>query len=161
MFKTESTEPKLENTQGLNNAPEKKEKKPIRQVVGAVVIDTENKRVLMLSSNKFENVYCLPKGICETEEETHEEAIIRCLHDEAGLQVEKVNRRIGTYTEANKRGKIVAHHWMYEVLDPTLMESWPALDREREWFSFRDAIGYSSEHHISRLALNNSKLGKS
>lgn len=102
--------------------------------MGAVVIDTENKRVLMVSSRKFENVYRLPKGECDGEE-THEEAIIRCLHDESGIKIDKVNRRIGTYTEANKKGRIVAHHWMYEVLDPTLMETWPALDREREWVS--------------------------
>jgi ADP-ribose pyrophosphatase YjhB (NUDIX family) len=88
----------------------------------------------MLSSRKAENAFRLPRGNCD-ENETPEQAVVRVLHDEAGVQVENVSQKVGTYTEANKKGKIVGHHWIYEVTNPTLLESWPALDRKRVWVS--------------------------
>jgi hypothetical protein len=88
----------------------------------------------MLSSRKSEGAYRLPRGNCD-ENETPEEAVVRVLHDEAGIQVEKVTQRVGTYTEANKKGKIVGHHWIFEVSDPKILDSWPALDRKRVWVS--------------------------
>ncbi|KAI8080854.1 uncharacterized protein B0P05DRAFT_458000, partial [Gilbertella persicaria] len=81
---------------------DKKSKKQIRQAVGGIVIDSANKKVLMLSSRKSENAHRLPRGDCD-ENETPEQAVIRVLHDEAGVEVEKVTQRVGTYTEANKK----------------------------------------------------------
>jgi predicted NUDIX family NTP pyrophosphohydrolase len=89
----------------------------------------------MLSSRKAENAFRLPRGNCE-ENETPEQAVVRVLAAEAGIQVDKVAVRVGTYTEANKKGKIVGHHWMYEVQGYTLLDSWPALDRKRVWVCF-------------------------
>lgn len=104
------------------------------QAVGGLVIDTTNNKVLMLSSRKAEGAYRLPRGNCD-ENETPEQAVVRVLHDEAGVEVENVTQRVGTYTEANKKGKIVGHHWMFEVANPKLLDSWPALDRKRVWVS--------------------------
>ncbi|GAA5807530.1 hypothetical protein MFLAVUS_000893 [Mucor flavus] len=136
---------------------EKKAKKPIRQAVGGIVIDTNTNKVLMLSSRKEEGAYRLPRGNCD-ENETPEQAVVRVLHDEAGVKVETVGGRVGTYTEANKKGKIVGHHWIFEVSDHVLLDSWPALDRKRVWFTFEEAIAACADRHISRLALNNSTL---
>ncbi|CAO3642270.1 hypothetical protein MAM1_0121d05880 [Mucor ambiguus] len=156
--------PAIDNaTQPTTTAPnaavetEKKAKKPIRQAVGGLVIDTTNNKVLMLSSRKAEGAYRLPRGNCD-ENETPEQAVVRVLHDEAGVEVENVTQRVGTYTEANKKGKIVGHHWMFEVANPKLLDSWPALDRKRVWFTFEEAIAASADRHIARLALNNCSL---
>lgn len=89
----------------------------------------------MLSSRKQEGAHRLPRGNCD-ENETPEQAVVRVLHDEAGVQVKEVTARVGTYTEANKKGKIVGHHWIFEVKDPVLLDTWPALDRKRVWVSF-------------------------
>ncbi|KAI7902098.1 uncharacterized protein BX663DRAFT_511735 [Cokeromyces recurvatus] len=149
------------NIDSTTNSPpaelEKKQKKPIRQAVGGIVVDTTNNKVLMLSSRKTEGVYRLPRGNCD-KDETPEQAVVRILHDEAGVQVEKVDQKVGTYTEANKKGKIVGHHWMFEVRNPTLMDCWPALDRKRVWFTIEEAIAHSADRHIARLALNNCSL---
>ncbi|KAI9356154.1 hypothetical protein BD770DRAFT_390562 [Pilaira anomala] len=142
---------------GTAVVPEKKAKKPIRQAVGGIVIDKETKKVLMLSSRKEEGAYRLPRGNCE-ENETPEQAVVRVLHDEAGIQVDAVDARVGTYTEANKKGKIVGHHWIFEVKNHVLLDTWPALDRKRVWFTFEEAIAACADRHISRLALNNSTL---
>lgn len=88
----------------------------------------------MLSSRKTENAHRLPRGNCD-ENETPEQAIVRVLHDEAGVQVDRIAQKVGTYTEANKKGKIVGHHWIYEVKNPKLLDTWPALDRKRVWVS--------------------------
>lgn len=140
------------------------------------MIDTTTNKVLMLSSRKSEGSYRLPRGNCD-ENETPEEAVARVLHDEAGIQVDKVTLRVGTYTEANKKGKIVGHHWIFEVKDPKILDSWPALDRKRVWVSFllrgveyrltffllnqfthEEAVAASADRHISRLALNSCSL---
>ncbi|KAI8971803.1 hypothetical protein BDF20DRAFT_886529 [Mycotypha africana] len=144
-------------TEPANTNEQKKQKKPIRQAVGGIVIDTVNKKVLMLSSRKTEGSYRLPRGNCD-ENETPEQAVIRVLHDEAGVEVEKISQKVGTYTEANKKGKIVGHHWMFEVTNPKLLDSWPALDRKRVWFTLEEAVAASSDRHIARLALNDCSL---
>ncbi|KAG1054147.1 hypothetical protein G6F42_028885 [Rhizopus arrhizus] len=72
------------------------------QAVGGLVIDTTNNKVMMLSSRKAEGAYRLPRGNCD-ENETPEQAVVRVLHDEAGVEVENVTQRVGTYTEANKK----------------------------------------------------------
>ncbi|CAO3645707.1 unnamed protein product [Mucor hiemalis] len=127
-----STMPALDNQAVAGT--EKKAKKPIRQAVGGLVVDAASKKVLMLSSRKAEGAFRLPRGNCE-ENESPEDAVVRVLQQEAGIQVDKTAVRVGTYTEANKKGKIVGHHWMYEVNDYTLLDSWPALDRNRVWVS--------------------------
>lgn len=86
----------------------------------------------MLSSRKTENAYRLPRGDCD-ENETPEQAIVRVLRDEAGVKVDRIARKLGTYCEANKKGKTIAHHWIYEIQNPRLLDSWPALDRKRIW----------------------------
>lgn len=103
--------------------------------MGGIVIDKKTKKVLMLSSRKEEGAHRLPRGNCE-ENETPEQAVVRVLHDEAGIQVEAVDARVGTYTEANKKGKIVGHHWIFEVTNHVLLDTWPAIDRKRVWVSY-------------------------
>jgi ADP-ribose pyrophosphatase YjhB (NUDIX family) len=103
----------------------------------------------MLSSRKSEGVFRLPRGNCDGIE-TPEQAMLRVLHDEAGVQVDEVTQRVGTYTEANKKGKIVGHHWIYEVKNPVLLDSWPALDRKRVWVSFIFVLFFQTLFLIKR-----------
>ncbi|CAO3699401.1 unnamed protein product [Rhizopus stolonifer] len=122
----------LNNAEPTTQASEKKSKKPIRQAVGGIVI-LDNK-VLMLSSRKSESALRLPRGDCR-ENETPEQAVLRVLRDEAGIETENIKQRVGTYTKANKKGKIVCHHWIYEITEPKVLEFWPAVDRQRIWVS--------------------------
>ncbi|CEG83983.1 hypothetical protein RMATCC62417_17841 [Rhizopus microsporus] len=117
-------------------------------------------KVLMLSSRKKEGAYRLPRGSCKKDEKP-EEAILRVLREEAGIEAEKIKQRVGTYTEANKKGKTVAHHWLYEVTDVKVLESWPAEDRKRVWFTIEESIAASADRHISRLALHSCSLSSS
>lgn len=89
----------------------------------------------MLGSRKKEGAYVLPRDDCQTEptEEHPEKAAIRLLHEKAGVTASFLSSRVGSYSEANKKGKIIAHHWMYEVNAPTLLETWPDATRERVW----------------------------
>ncbi|KAI9283418.1 hypothetical protein BY458DRAFT_531002 [Sporodiniella umbellata] len=92
------------NAEPTAQIPEKKGKKPIRQAVGGIVI-MDNK-VLMLSSRKSDNALRLPRGDCR-DDELPEKAVLRVLRDEAGIETDHIKQRVGTYTKANKKGKIV------------------------------------------------------
>ncbi|KAL1931249.1 hypothetical protein VTP01DRAFT_10386 [Rhizomucor pusillus] len=111
----------------------KRKKKPIRQAIGVLVIDKKAKRVLLISSRKREGAFVLPRGDCNEAEEPAQ-AALRILFEEAGVFASQVSCRVGTFTEANKKGNIVAHNWMYEVHDAMLLENWPASkQRNRKW----------------------------
>lgn len=92
----------------------------------------------MLSSRKKEGAYVLPRDDCQTEptEEHPEKAAIRLLHEKAGVAATFLSSRVGSYAESNKKGKVIAHHWMYEVNAPTLLETWPDATRQRVWVNF-------------------------
>lgn len=109
------------------------------------MIDPATKRVLMLSSRKRENAYVLPKGDCimpddENEEtknrkpESYEDAAFRVLM-ENGIKAQNLSRRIAVYTDANKRGKIIGHHAMFECTSFTLLHPPVDFDRTRVWVS--------------------------
>jgi hypothetical protein len=104
------------------------------QAVGLIVIDPVTKRVLMLSSKKRENAYVLPKGDCmmESETERYEDAAFRVLM-EAGIKAHSLSRRIAVYTDANKKGKIIGHHAMYECTSFSLTQPPAEFDRTRVW----------------------------
>ncbi|KAI8368173.1 uncharacterized protein BYT42DRAFT_539300 [Radiomyces spectabilis] len=136
-----------------------KKKKGIRQAVGIIVIDPATKKVLMLSSRKQEGALRLPRGQCNRDtQEQPEAAALRVLHEEAGVSTNGLNCRVGTYTEANKKGNIIAHHWMYEVHASTLMDTWPASDRQRFWVSYKDALLATADRRMAHLALTNCSL---
>ncbi|KAI7861532.1 hypothetical protein BDF14DRAFT_1868157 [Spinellus fusiger] len=138
---------------------QKKKKKMIRQAVGVIVIDQKTQKILMLRNPKKNNSLRLPRGDCLAEnEERPENAAMRLLLEKAGVDVGYMTCRIGTYTEANKRGKIIAHHWMYEVHDPTLVDSWPGSEKERVWVTVNEALAASQDRRIAHLALNNCSL---
>ncbi|KAG0173032.1 hypothetical protein DFQ28_009070 [Apophysomyces sp. BC1034] len=144
-----------------DNDQKKKKKKIIRQAVGAVIIDSTTKKVLMLSSRKRENALVLPRGECETDtQETPENATIRVLLSEAGVSVSSLTQRVGTFTEANKKGKIIAHHWMYEVHDPTLVDTWAGSDRKRVWVTLNEALTATTDRRMAHLALNSCSLAR-
>lgn len=117
---------------------------------GIVILDN---KVLMLSSRKSEDAYRLPRGDCR-ENETPEQAIIRILREEAGIETEDIKQRVGTYTKANKKGKIVCHHWIYEITDPKVLEFWPAVDRQRVWV--RNKKKKKREREMIKLKMMNS-----
>lgn len=112
-----------------------KTKKKKIQAVGVIVIDPATQKVLMLSSRKKEGAYVLPRDDCQTEptEEHPEKAAIRLLHEKAGVAATFLSSRVGSYAESNKKGRVIAHHWMYEVNAPTLLETWPDATRQRVW----------------------------
>lgn len=88
----------------------------------------------MLSSKKRENAYVLPKGDCvmEPETERYEDAAFRVLM-EAGIKAHSLSRRIAVYTDANKKGKIIGHHAMYECTSFSLTQPPAEFDRTRVW----------------------------
>ncbi|KAI8144563.1 hypothetical protein BJV82DRAFT_71487 [Fennellomyces sp. T-0311] len=135
--------------------PKPKKKKTLRQAVGIIVCDHQG-RILLLSSRKREGALVLPRGDRNEEtQESHDAAAIRILREEAGIHVDKLSRRLGTYTEGNKRGKIVAHHTMYEVRDPKILK---AAERERVWVTFDRALAATLDRPMSHLALKNSSF---
>ena len=81
----------------------------------------------MLTSRKREGAFVLPRGERNDDiQETSEEAAFRIIYEEAGIRViNQSPKRSGTYCEANKRGKTIAHHWMYEFRDPKLIQTTP------------------------------------
>ncbi|KAI8099943.1 uncharacterized protein BX664DRAFT_355310 [Halteromyces radiatus] len=137
----------------------KKKKKTLRHAVGLIVIDPITKGVLMLSSKKREGAYVLPKGDClvEPKTETYEEAAFRVLY-EAGIKASSLSRKVGVYTEANKKGKIIAHHAMFEVSSFTLLQPSPEFGRTRVWVSYENAIKASLDRPMSCIALKNSSI---
>jgi hypothetical protein len=54
---------------------------------------------------------------------------------ESGVKAHNLSRRIAVYTDANKKGKIIGHHAMYECTSFTLMPAPANLDRSRVWVS--------------------------
>ncbi|GAA5807182.1 hypothetical protein MFLAVUS_000536 [Mucor flavus] len=139
---------------------EEKEAKPIRQAVGVIVIDPATQKVLMLSSRKKEGAYVLPRDDCQTEptEEHPEKAAIRLLHEKAGVAATFLSSRVGSYAESNKKGRVIAHHWMYEVNAPTLLETWPDATRQRVWVPYSDALKATESKRMSHLALTKCTL---
>ncbi|KAI9299768.1 hypothetical protein BJ944DRAFT_244862 [Cunninghamella echinulata] len=137
----------------------KKEKKPLRKAVGIVVIDPNSQRVLMISSKKREGAYVLPRGDCNLEtEESFEATALRVLKEKAYIQADGLSRRIGIYAEANKKGKTVGHHAMFEVTSFTVLTPPDGFDRERVWVEYNRALMATQERPMSHLALTSSSL---
>ena len=140
--------------------------------MGIIVCDRHG-RILLLASRKREGALVLPRGDRNEEtQESPEAAAIRILREEAGIHVDKLSRRLGTYTEGNKRGKIIAHHNMYELQDPRVIK---ATERERVWVSvhtplfilcadngtkvtYDRALAATLDRPMSHLALKNSSF---
>lgn len=157
-------------------AEKPKKKKPIRQAVGVVVGDPATGRILMLTSRKRQGALVLPRGE-RAEGEEADAAALRVLQEEGSIQATGVLNRLGTYIEANKRGKTIAHHWMYEIpytrttiitKRPPLPTSSAALqgedeennERTRVWVTFEQALQATMDRPMSRLALTNSSFAK-
>lgn len=91
----------------------------------------------MLASRKDENILVLPRDDCNVDQQEHpEKAAIRLLHDKAGIEAHYLAKRLGCFSESNKKGRVVAHHWMYEVHNPILLDDWPESNRKRVWVSW-------------------------
>ncbi|KAI9246788.1 hypothetical protein BY458DRAFT_527719 [Sporodiniella umbellata] len=148
--------PKLtsKDTKKAKKKKAKKEaiEKPIRQAVGVLAIDTAQKKVLMLSSKKDETAWVMPRDECELEEHP-EKAALRILQQKAGLQAKFLSKRIGCFSETNKKGRVVVHHWIYEVHNPTLLDEWPEASRKRVWMTQQEALEASGSKRIACLAL--------
>ncbi|KAI8336172.1 hypothetical protein BC941DRAFT_428523 [Chlamydoabsidia padenii] len=137
----------------------KKKKKGMRHAVGLIVIDPTTKKVLMMSSKKRENAYVLPKGDCqmEPEAERYEDTAFRVLM-ESGIKAHSLSRRIAVYSDANKKGKIIGHHAMYECTDFTLLPPPANFERSRVWVAYDVALRATEDRPLSHLALKNSTL---
>ncbi|KAI9246693.1 hypothetical protein BDA99DRAFT_576517 [Phascolomyces articulosus] len=152
-----------------------KKKKPIRQAIGIIITDSKTGKVLLLTSRKREGALVLPRGDRNDDaQETSEEAVIRILYEEAGIRIiNQSPKRLGTYTEGNKRGKIIAHHWMYEFSDAKLIQSIPPRklitnaegeqveqkQRELVWVPYNEALAATLDRPMSHLALKSSSFG--
>ncbi|KAI8339588.1 hypothetical protein BC941DRAFT_451028 [Chlamydoabsidia padenii] len=154
-------QPTTDRLQATGDDADKKKKKVIRQAVGLVVIDPATKRVLMLSSKKRENAYVIPKGDCimEPQVESYEDAAYRVLM-EAGIKAHGLSRRIAVYTDANKKGKIVGHHAMFECTSFSLMQPPANFDRTRVWVAYDVALRATEDRPLSLMALKNSTLAR-
>lgn len=98
----------------------------------------------------------LPRGDCNQKDDPAQ-AALRILFEEAGVFASQVNCCVGTYTDANKKGKIVAHNWMYEVHDALLLETWPSSEqRKREWVckNGRESSDVLIRHETKRMRGN-------
>lgn len=96
------------------------------------MIDSANQKILMIESRKNKDVFVLPRDDCHPQEHP-EKAAIRLLHDKAGINTNYLSKRVGCFSESNKKGRVVAHHWMYEVHNPKLLDNWPESNRKRVW----------------------------
>ncbi|KAF7729015.1 hypothetical protein EC973_005046 [Apophysomyces ossiformis] len=111
----------------------------IRQVAGCLPIDPVNKRFLLISSRKNVNTWVLPKGGWETDE-TQEQAALRETWEEAGVKG-NITRHIGVFAERTKKGKVKAHHWIYELEIQEVVKKFPEKKkRERRWFTYDEAL---------------------
>jgi 8-oxo-dGTP pyrophosphatase MutT (NUDIX family) len=101
---------------------------------GILAIDKRTNSVLLLASRKREGAWVLPKGLCMTEPqpEAPESAACRIAWEASGIRG-TISKKVGTFTEAGKRGKINAYNWMYEMQVDKLEDNWPNNDRQRIW----------------------------
>jgi ADP-ribose pyrophosphatase YjhB (NUDIX family) len=131
------------------------------KAVGVIVIDAATQKVLLLSSRKREGAYVLPRGDCNANPDEHpEKAALRILQETAGASATFLTNRVGSYAEANKKGKVVAHHWMYEVHSPVFQNTWPESERQRVWVTYNEALAATKNKRMSHLALQKCSLAK-
>ncbi|ORX56347.1 hypothetical protein DM01DRAFT_1270414, partial [Hesseltinella vesiculosa] len=132
----------------------KKKKKPkkLRRAVGLVVTDPKTQRILMLSSRKREGKFVLPRADCG-EDEPFEQTAQRILLHEACVQTLTPAHRIGVFVEANKKGKTIAHHCMYQVDCHKELLPPPDDHRQRVWVTFEEAQHYTEDRNMSHVAL--------
>ncbi|KAI9314949.1 hypothetical protein BX666DRAFT_1861491, partial [Dichotomocladium elegans] len=137
------------------------------QAIGIIVGDPEANKVLMLSSRKRPGALVLPRGEIEEEESysnvgTKRNPVNVALHvleQEANVTANPgFLRHLGTFVEANKRGKTVGHHWIYEVpySNTTFLPS--NSGRTRMWVTYQDALKATMDRPMSHLALRNSVM---
>ncbi|KAG0170179.1 hypothetical protein DFQ28_002244 [Apophysomyces sp. BC1034] len=129
----------------------------IRQVAGCLPIDPVNKRFLLISSRKNVNTWVLPKGGWETNE-TQEQAALRETWEEAGIKG-NITRHVGVFAEKTKKGKVKAHHWIYELEIQEVVKKFPEKKkRERRWFTYDEALLATRAPYIHE-AIRMSSLG--
>jgi hypothetical protein len=68
----------------------------------------------------------------EPQPEAPESAACRIAWEASGIRG-TISKKVGTFTEAGKRGKINAYNWMYEMQVDKLEDNWPNNDRQRIW----------------------------
>ncbi|KAG2182404.1 hypothetical protein INT43_007334, partial [Umbelopsis isabellina] len=131
------------------------------QSAGILAVNPKTRMVLLLASRKREGAWVLPKGPCMTEPqpEAPESAACRIAWETCGIRG-TINKKVGTFTEAGKRGKINAYNWMYEMQVDKLEDNWPDHDRQRIWVSYEDALRATADRPISLLALKHCSLSK-
>ncbi|CEJ03927.1 hypothetical protein RMCBS344292_17900 [Rhizopus microsporus] len=143
---------KEEKKKKKNKKKNNSDPKPIREAVGAIVIDSINQKILMIESRKNKDTFVLPRDDCHPQEHP-EKAAIRLLHDKAGIDTNYLSKRVGCFSESNKKGRVVAHHWMYEVHNPKLLDNWPESNRKRVWMIHEEALKASENKRMAYLAL--------
>ncbi|KAH8556324.1 hypothetical protein BGW37DRAFT_416710, partial [Umbelopsis sp. PMI_123] len=126
---------------------------------GILAIDHEHHTILLVSSLKREGAWVLPKGACmaEPQVEAPESAACRVAWETAGIRG-AIKKKVGTFTEAGKRGKINAYNWMYEIQVYKIEDEWPGQDRKRIWVSYEDALQATTDRPISQLAIKHCSL---
>ena len=90
----------------------------------------------------------------EPQVEAPESAACRVAWEVAGVRGD-LKKKVGTFTEAGKKGKINAYNWMYEMEIYKMEDSWPEQDRKRVWVSSPSFISKSLEDgsHFACCAL--------
>ncbi|CAO3677625.1 unnamed protein product [Umbelopsis ramanniana] len=136
-----------------------KPKKALKHSAGILAIDKESRTILLVSSLKREGAWVLPKGPCMTEPqvEAPESAACRVAWEVAGVRGD-LKKKVGTFTEAGKKGKINAYNWMYEMEIYKMEDTWPEQDRKRVWVSYEDAMRATADRPIAQLAIKHCSL---
>lgn len=85
----------------------------------------------------------------EPQVEAPESAACRVAWEVAGVRGD-LKKKVGTFTEAGKKGKINAYNWMYEMEIYKMEDTWPEQDRKRVWVSLPSFL---SNHQSTDLNL--------
>lgn len=100
------------------------------------MIDTVTQKVLMVQSKKKKDTFVLPRDNC-AEFEDPKTAALRLLNEKAGVTIDSIENQIGTFKDVNKKGRITANHYLYEVHDITFLDNWKDSNkRQRVWVRY-------------------------
>ncbi|CEP16265.1 hypothetical protein [Parasitella parasitica] len=110
----------------------------VRQVAGTIAVDPKTKKVLVVSSTKYDDVWVLPKGGWESDE-TKEQSAERETYEEGGVRGE-VKGFIDSFLHYGYNDEIKAKIWFYEFEVKEILDNWPEKEiRKRRWCTFKEA----------------------
>ena len=129
-----------------------------RLVAGVVPLSPDLKYVLLIQSTRRKG-WVLPKGGWETDESS-QEAAVREAWEEAGITIQ-IDYDLGVIEELRppKLAKDQSQYYFYQATVLSQYEKWPeSHKRERQWFTFSQALEALSTRPELQEALNRSTI---